>query len=132
MRNCKKCFVNRGISRGAGPWEPKSAILHCYWCPFVSNGSSLSPQKLIFQNTFFSKLSNKWYFQKALKAASVKCDTSQELTRNSIFLRSRGPGPLPTSKMELLITILKLTTFCWKLLLQITLSLLLVEVLICF
>ena len=126
VRNCKKCYLNRGISRWAGLWEPRSAILHCYWCSFVSNDSSLSPQKFIFQSTFFTKLSNKWYFQNAFEGCFCKV---WYFTRVDTKPHEAGPGPLPTSKMELLMTILKLTTFSWKLLLQITLSLLLVEVL---
>ena len=129
VRNCKKCYLNRERSSCAVLREPKSAILHCYWCPFVSNDSSLSSQKFIFQSTFFAKLRNKWYFKTFLKAAFVKCDTSQEFTHEIPYLQEAGPGPIPTPKMQLLMTVLKLTTFSCKLLLQKTSSLLLVDIL---
>ena len=94
MRSCKKCYVNRGISRWAGLWDLKSAILHCCWCPFVSNHLSLSLQKLIFQNTqFFPNWVTNDIFNTSLKGASVKCDISQELTRNPIFIRGRSRTP---------------------------------------
>ena len=128
MRNCKKRYVNRRMLSWAGLWEPK--VLFCtaigallfLWMTHLNLHKNLCFKIHFFLNWVINDIF------KTLKAASVKCHTSQELTRNPMFIR-RGSRTLPTFKMELLMTILKLTTFSWKLLLQITLSLLLVEVL---
>ena len=41
-----------GLSRWAVLWEPKSTILQCSWCTFVSKHGPMSQKKIVFQSTF--------------------------------------------------------------------------------
>ena len=54
-------------------------------------------KNLFFKASFFPNWVANDIFKTSLKAASVKCDTSQELTGNPIFIRRRSRTPTEIS-----------------------------------